>query len=356
MTENAIKNSAEIVDQQSENVFEFVLDSESRASSSELIRQHELLPRRTEVIADIPVSGGESFPVPAMTAQVSVSPVFQKLAAPKLPELSKENRAKLLMQSPNRLFFYWSLGKNPFQTLNRAISSHTGNYTLVAKLIDLKCETEEIHRIDSEGSRWFDVNADTDYRAEIGFYAVNRPFVRVMYSNNVETPRKSPSQNTASSDDWTTTSDKFAQVLDVAGFSQDAFDVALAGDDIEAAENAMHSAFSQFTGKTVTAASGIGADEIRFVMLALASGVPLESLRFRISPGLFAILRQNTKNLSIENALAVLQDQFNIDFDEISQDEPGSAVFGASLINFPRILKTKRKLTKFAPVSSHSLL
>ncbi|MGI8410630.1 MAG: hypothetical protein ACR2M8_12245, partial [Pyrinomonadaceae bacterium] len=86
MTENAIKNSAEMVDPQSENVFEFVLDSESRASSSELIRERESIPRRPEVIADIPISGGET--------QVSVSPVFQKLAAPKLPELSKENRAK----------------------------------------------------------------------------------------------------------------------------------------------------------------------------------------------------------------------------------------------------------------------
>ena len=185
---------------------------------------------------------------------------------------------------------------------------------------------------------------------------MNRPFIRVMFSNNVETPRKNPSPNTASSEDWTTTSDKFAQVLDVAGFSQDAFDVALAGDDIEAAENATHSAFSKFSGKTETASAGVGADEIRFVMLALASGVPLESLRFRISPGLFAILRQNTENLSSENALAILRDHFDIDSDEISQDEPGSAVFGASLINFPRILKTKRKLTKFVPVSSHSLL
>jgi len=346
MNENVTKGSAATTDSQSENVFDFAFDIEGRPSSAELIE--------SEKIADIPVLDGKTLP-DAVAGEHGVSPIFQQLAAPKLPELSKENRAKLLMQSPNRLFLYWSIGKNPFQTLNRALGSETGSYTLIVKLIDVKHDTEEIHKIDAEGSRWFYVNADTDYRAEIGFYAVNRPFVRVMYSNNVATPRKSPSPHAAPSADWTMTSDKFAQVLDVAGFSQDAFDVALAGDDIEAAAAATYSAFSKFTGKPETVAIGIGTEEIRFVMLALAAGVPLESLRFRISPGLFAILQENSENLGSENALAALQEQFDLQADEISEEETGSAVFGASLINFPRTLKTNRRLPKFAPVSSHSL-
>ena len=66
------------------------------------------------------------------------SRAFLELAEPKLPELTRENRARLLMQSPTRLYFYWSVGKNPFHTLNRAIGGGTGSYTLVLKLIDLK--------------------------------------------------------------------------------------------------------------------------------------------------------------------------------------------------------------------------
>lgn len=354
MIDNTNENAIVTADSHSENVFEFVFENDSRVSSAEMIDRDELS-RKTEVIADIPASDGKML-LDHVAGKETVFPVFHQLAAPKLPELSRENRAKLLMQSPNRLFFYWAFGKNPFQTLNRALDSETGNYTLAVKLIDLTRDTEEIYSIDPEGSRWFDANADTLYRAEIGFYAVNRPFVRVIYSNNIETPRKSPSPLADSSDDWTTTSDKFAQVLDVAGFSQDAFDVALAGDDVVAAETATHSAFSRFTGKPEAVVIGIGADEIRFVMLARASGIPLESLRFRISPVLFAILQESSENLNRENALAALQEQFDIDADEISEHETGSAVFGASLINFPPILKTKQNLPKFAPLSSHSLV
>ena len=76
------------------------------------------------------------------------SPAFRELAQPKLPELQKENRAKLLMQTPNRLFFYWSIKTNPFRTLNRALGDRTGNYTLVLKLVDLGRETEEIFPVE----------------------------------------------------------------------------------------------------------------------------------------------------------------------------------------------------------------
>ena len=42
-------------------------------------------------------------------------------------------------------------------------------------LTDLERESEEIHAVESEGSWWFDVRPDREYRAEIGFFAPNRP-------------------------------------------------------------------------------------------------------------------------------------------------------------------------------------
>src|SRR5215213_3196400 len=83
---------------------------------------------------------------------VERSPAFKELAAPKLPKLERENRARLAMQTPNRLFFYWSTGANPFQTLGRALHDQASNYSLVLKLADLKRHTEEIHQIEQEGS------------------------------------------------------------------------------------------------------------------------------------------------------------------------------------------------------------
>ncbi len=283
------------------------------------------------------------------------SPAFLELAVPKLPELPKDNRAKLLMQSPNRLYFYWSVGKNPFHILNRAIGE-TGSYTLVLKLVNLKNDTEEIHAIDTGGSWWFDVEADTEYRAEIGFYATNRPYVRIMYSNVIGTPRKTPSPRSAESAQWTVTADKFARVLDVAGFSRDAFDVALAGDDQQAAELATKSAFSQFIGKPHSEFAGISVEEIRFALLALASGASLESLRGRIGAALYAFLEANMADSSGEDALSALKAQFDFEADDIEEEELGPATYGSSLVNFPRKLKRNRKLSDLSPVSSHSLL
>lgn len=285
------------------------------------------------------------------------SPAFRELAQPKLPELEKENRAKLLMQTPNRLFFYWSIKTNPFRTLNRALGDRTGNYSLVLKLIDLGRETEEIFPVEAEGSWWFDVEADASYRAEVGFYAPNGPYVRLMFSNVIETPRKSPSPRIADDAEWTVSANVFAKVLDVSGFAQDAFDVAMAGDDLESARHATHSAFSQFIGSDDIDLMGYSPEELRLALLALASGIELGALRDHISPALFAMLEQNIAVLNAEKANSVLQEHFHISGDEdLEEEHVGPAVFGASLVSFPRLSIRKRGVPKFAPLSSFSVV
>jgi hypothetical protein len=87
-------------------------------------------------------------------------------------------------------------------------------------------------------------------------------------------------------------------------------------------------------------------------LLLLASGVSLEGLRGRISPALFAILQDYAASLSSEKALGALKDHFDIEADEITEEEFGAAVFGASLVNFPRSLKTRRAIPKLNPFSS----
>ena len=295
----------------------------------------------------------ESVTVKSSTTLEEMSPVFRELALPKLPDLAHENRARLQMQSPNRLFFYWSLGTNPFQKLNKVLGAKTASYSLVLKLLDLRRDTERIQQVDAEGSWWFDVEADGEYQAEIGFYAPNRPYVRALYSNTVETPRKSPSPRVDTEADWSITSEKFAQVLEVTGFTEDAFDVVLAGDDSDSADTATHSALSDLTGSSSDKElTDVPDDEIRYALLLLASGVPLEGLRWKISPTLFALLEKYAESLSSEKAFGVLKDHFDIEGDEITEEEFGPAVFGASSINFPRRLKTRRSLPKLNPVGS----
>lgn len=282
---------------------------------------------------------------------IEKSPVFRELAEPKLPALPKENRARLQMQSPTRLYFYWSIENNPFQTLARAFGGNAGNYTLVARLVNQTGNREEFVPIAAEGATWFDVDADSTYRAEIGFYAAKRPFVRVLFSNTVETPRKNPSSRRDFSADWTVSANQFAEVLDHSGYAQDAVEVALAGDDFEIADRAARNAFSQVLGNQEKDFIEADAGEIRFVLLALASGYAPESLRGQISKNLLAKMLETGESLSPEKALAALQENFGEFAPETIEENIGQTIFGASSINFPRFSK-RRVLPKFTPISS----
>lgn len=291
--------------------------------------------------------------------EAELSPAFKELREPRLPVLPRENRARLLMQTPTRIYFYWSLKNNPFQILHRAFGDNRGSYTLVLKLINLSRETEEIHAVDAEGNYWFSVDPDSTYRAEIGFYAPNRPYFRALYSNTVTTPRKSPSPRIATDADWTVNAERFAEVLDASGFSRDAYDVALAGDDLAASETATRDAFAQFIGEDI-AFEGFTMEELRYALLAIASGVPFESLRWKISASLFALLQANLARLTSDSAVDALRDHFDLGEDEIVEEEQLAAVYGASLVHFPTTVRRRRGLPGFAlpdleSVSSHSV-
>ena len=291
---------------------------------------------------------------PAVDPGVELSPVFRELREPKLPSLPRENRARLQMQTPTRLYFYWSLKNNPWQILHRVFGDERGSYTLVLKLINVTRDTEEIHPVDAEGNYWFSVDADSTYRAEIGFYAPNRPYFRALYSNTITTPRKGPSPRVATDADWMVTADTFAQVLDASGFKQDAYEIALAGDDPVASEAATREAFADLIGDVEF--DGFTAEELRYALMALASGVPIEELRWKISSSLFALLQANLPRLSTDAAADTLRKHFGLADDEIVEDEQVSAVFGSSVVHFPKTVRRRPRfdVPKFEPISSRN--
>lgn len=299
------------------------------------------------------------------------SPVFKELAQPKLPELAQENRAYLQMQSPNRVFFYWSVKNESFETLHRALGPRAENYGLAVKLINLSNNTEQTYSVEASGNWWFNADADTSYRAEIGFYTPNRPFIRLVFSNTLQTPRSAPSLNTDYSEYFAVTPNQFAEILDSAGFSQDAFDVYVAGDYPEFADEATRLAYSQLAGKSQIDFSGISLYELRYVLFALASGVTLADLRSTISENLLAFLAHLTNEspdaLSEEKVILALEEFFGFSpfLEEGEEEFALSPVFGASIVNFPKDLRnrkisfspSKRLLldSRLAPLSSHNL-
>ena len=295
-----------------------------------------------------------------------LSPVFKELAEPKLPALREENRAFLQIQSPTRVFFYWSLKQDSSNTLRRALGTRADDYFLAIRLTNLSTNKEEIHQVGNKGSWWFNnIEADSKYRAEVGFYAQGRPFVRIVFSNTLETPRLKPSENVAYQPYFAVTADQFAEVLDLAGFSQDAFEVSIQGDEPQIADEATQKAFVQLTGKGQIDFSSINISELRYVLFALASGVSLYSLRTQVAENLFeflsALTQENPEALTEEKVILALEEFFGVSpFEEkIEEEFIASTVFGASLINFPKQMKKKTSKYnpqgKVSPLSSFSL-
>jgi len=347
--ENLTEEKAPETPEATETVKELKFEEKNAGTASSA----ELAPAADEYSADWPVTDAEEAakdaPAPdeeTEEPEEMKDPIFRELAEPKLPALPKENRARLQMQSPTRLYFYWTVRNNPFQTLNRAFGGNTGSYMLVTRLINRTRGTEEIYRVEPEGNWWFNVEADNEYVAEIGFYAPNRPFIRVMFSNHVRTPRRTPSWRTDYTPSFNVSAYEFAEVLDVAGYRRDAFDVAIAGDDESAANRATDRTYSKLFGNGAEDFGAENGEELRFALLALASGHSLEDLRGEISEGLYRKLKAQIDDLSAEEILRALKENFDILTDEFFEEEEiGDAVFGASLVNFPRRIK-KRSVPK----------
>ena len=379
---NAEENVADFSDEDileiDEMVREFKLEDakSTSVSSSEMIEEDDwVISDEIDDILEIDSIGEEEVvEVAAIEEEKEIeeeekSPIFKELAEPKLPELPKENRARLQMQSPTRLYFYWSIKSNPFRTLNKVFKGNTGNYTLVTKLKNKTTGTEEYFSVEPEGNWWFNVDADADYVAELGFYAPNRPFIRVMFSNEVRTPRKSPSKRRDYTPSFNVNANQFAEVLDVAGYQRDAFEVAFAGDDEAQADEATSKTYSQLVGKEDTEFAVGESDEMRFVLLALASGYSLEEIRNEINPSIYDSIKNEVEQLSSENVLSALKENFDMFTDEIFEEEEiGDAIVGGSLVNFPKRIKKRSvpqtlspkeskdsrrlRLSKFSPVSS----
>ena len=143
--------------------------------------------------------------------------------------------------------------------------------------------------------------------------------------------------------------DKFAEVLDTSGFTKDAFDVAIAGDDHAKSENTTHEAFSSFVGSGDHSLDSIAPEDIRYAMMLLASGATLEDLRWKISPKLFAILQANSDQLKPANAISTLTGYFDIDESEWTEEQFGPAVYGASLGEFSENAKNAESVIEIRP-------
>jgi hypothetical protein len=264
-----------------------------------------------------------------------------------LPETYATNRIRLLAQSPRKIFLYWEFARNPFETLRRAFGPKAESYTLVVKLIDLESGNESLHHASPTRSHWFDVQQGHSYRADVGFYAPGRAFIRLLSSTAIRTPRAGVSHTTDTSPEFRVSPDKFARVLDDAGYLSDALEVSL-----EAADAATHDASTRaiarrLGGMDVPLMKDEELRELRGLIAALALGANIAEVQAALSTQLARWLEQvsRTRRETIEAAhlLEILRAVLGIEIDrtafgilnEEAMRRAARVSLSASAVNLP---------------------
>ncbi|MBA2379159.1 MAG: hypothetical protein H0V76_06260, partial [Blastocatellia bacterium] len=120
---------------------------------------------------------------------------------------------------------------------------------------------------------------------------------------------------------------------------QDAFDVAVAGDDHTQATETAVTAMAEFTQLSPSRFEGINPNELRHSLFSFAAGATLEDIRFQITPRLFSILQEEPTRLHQEAAVAAAKKEFNVDTSDLEGEEFGPAFLGSSSMHSPRKLR-----------------
>lgn len=279
------------------------------------------------------------------------------LVAEFLPALPRRNRARLQIQSPNRIHLYWSLAGNPFETLQKAFGNRAGSYQLVTRLVNLGTGAESYATADVQGDWWYSVRSNAAYRVDLGFYAPNRPFIRLLTSNAVNTPRPAPSNRAATEADWVVSTREFVSVLTASGYSHDVLQVAFGGiADTQTGEISSEAATLAVAKRFAPVGEGeLNLSELRWLLVSLASGISFADIEKYISPELTdwleRVLEANPDALTRENVRTVLESIFGSEFIEMftetgvfGWERLSPVAIGASAIHFPEILFPKLKL------------
>lgn len=294
------------------------------------------------------------------SSQLTIAPPPQQAPAPEvvdklaelaadepLPETYAANRIRLLAQSPRRLYLYWEFAGNPFETLSRAFGSRAVSYTLIVKLIDLDTGQESLHQTSFARSFWFDAQPNHSYRAEVGFYAPARAFIRLLSSTTTRTPRASVSRQADQTPEFRVSPDEFVRVLDDAGYLSDALEVSLEAADLATHNAATRAVARRLSGAEVPLMSFDEAGELRGLIAALALGAPLSdvqaALSTRLAQWLAEVSRERREMFEAAHLLEILRAVLGIEMDssifsilnEEAMRRAARVSLSASAVNLP---------------------
>lgn len=137
-----------------------------------------------------------------------------------LPEVSGEDAINLLAQSPFRLFLHWNHAVDPFAIIRVAFGDMASQYRLAIRLHDQEKKSERIEDASPDRAQWLDALPDRDYLADVGLHAEGLPFVRLLTSAVVHTPRAAVSPKADPAPEFHITAEEFSEVLEQTGYAR----------------------------------------------------------------------------------------------------------------------------------------
>ena len=292
-------------------------------------------------------SSGLATAAPAPPTPAVIDKLAELSVDEPLPETYSSNRIRLLAQSPRKLFLYWEFARDPYETLARAFGGRADRYTLIVKLIDLGTRDETLHIASPTRSQWLDARSGKSYRAEVGFYAQGRTFIRLLSSGSTHTPRAGVSSATDSSGEFRVAPDEFARVLDDAGFVSDALEVSLEAADAATNDAASLAIARRFGGANTPELDSGDVAELRGLLAALALGANVAdveaALSARLSQWLNAVSSEREAAINGERILEVLRTMLGIElersgfgfFSEEAVRRAARAIVGGSDVRLP---------------------
>jgi len=282
-------------------------------------------------------------PTPPLPPAIISDKLAEAEADEPLPATYAANRIRLLAQSPRRLFLYWEFKQDPFETLRRAFRLQADRYRLAVKLIDLETGGEILHYASPIRSHWFDVQQDRSYRADVGFHAQGRAFIRLLSSAVTRTPRATVSRRADSGPEFQVSAGEFARVLDDAGYMSDALEVSLEAADVATSNRTTRRVAREFAGADLPLMSAEELAEMRGLLASLALGVNRLDLQSALSERLARWLGEISAAVDSARLIEILRDALGIEMEQTgfgiqnleAMRRAARFVVGASEINLP---------------------
>jgi hypothetical protein len=107
-----------------------------------------------------------------------------------LPTDYQRDQIKLMIQGPARLYLYWRFAHDPAVALQRLFGARAAHFRLAIKLVDVESGAEAYHDATPSGEYWFnELRPGRRYRAEVGQLAPGDPFITLLRSEEIGTPR-----------------------------------------------------------------------------------------------------------------------------------------------------------------------